>query len=265
MARLFHKNERKRSPLRDKSLRNPGESLQEEIEKLINDRFMPFVAATILILTMAAYEWWRVFSDFPPQPFGITVIAIGFLGYTTYKFFQTRKQVRRLKLGMEGERVVGQSLEHLRSQGFHVFHDILADGFNIDHVLVGPQGIFAIETKTFSKPLKGNPKVSYDGERFLVNGRKFECNPAKQAMAERDWISNLLFEMTGRKFKVKGVVLMPGWWIEPPTDWSRIDVWVLNPKAFPTFLKREPIVLKKEDINLVCSRLTTHVRCYKNV
>ena len=105
----------------------------------------------------------------------------------------------------------------------------------------------------------------YDGERFLVNDREFECNPAKQAMAERDWVSNLLFEMTGRKFKVKGVVLMPGWWIEPPKDWSRIDVWVLNPKAFPGFLKREPIVLKNEDINLVCSRISTHIKCLKDV
>ena len=30
---------------------------------------------------------------------------------------------------------------------------------------------------------------------WLVNDREFECNPAKQAMAERDWISNLLFEL----------------------------------------------------------------------
>lgn len=38
---------------------------------------------------------------------------------------------------MEGERAVGQFLEQLREQGFHVFHDVVGTGFNVDHVLVG--------------------------------------------------------------------------------------------------------------------------------
>ena len=28
-----------------------------------------------------------------------------------------------------------------------VYHDIQADQFNIDHVVVGPSGVFAVETK----------------------------------------------------------------------------------------------------------------------
>ena len=43
-------------------------------------------------------------------------------------------------------------LEDLRAQGYAVFHDIPGDGFNVDHALIGPAGIFAIETKTRAKP-----------------------------------------------------------------------------------------------------------------
>ena len=40
-------------------------------------------------------------------------------------------------------------------RGAYVFHDVPADNFNIDHVVVSGQGIFAVETKGFTKPKRG--------------------------------------------------------------------------------------------------------------
>ena len=54
---------------------------------------------------------------------------------------------------------------------------------NIDHALIGPGGIFAIETKTISKPQSGKCEVSYDGNRVLVNGRAPDRDPIVQAKA----------------------------------------------------------------------------------
>ena len=37
--------------------------------------------------------------------------------------------------------------------GFAVFHDVPGDkAFNVDHVVIGPQGVFAVETKGRGKP-----------------------------------------------------------------------------------------------------------------
>ena len=63
---------------------------------------------------------------------------------------------------------VGQELDQLMRQGAATFHDLPAEQFNIDHVVVAAEGVFAVETKGFTKPNQGRGKadatVVYDGE-----------------------------------------------------------------------------------------------------
>jgi hypothetical protein len=57
--------------------------------------------------------------------------------------------------GSAGEREVGAALEELEATGWSTRHDVMkSTGGNIDHVVAGPGGIFAIETKLhqFGKP-----------------------------------------------------------------------------------------------------------------
>lgn len=49
--------------------------------------------------------------------------------------------------GARGEFAVGRELEKLYAHGFHVFHDWQNGQGNVDHFAIGPQGIFAVETK----------------------------------------------------------------------------------------------------------------------
>jgi hypothetical protein len=50
---------------------------------------------------------------------------------------------------------VGQYLETLRARGYRVLHDLIGDGFNVDHALIGPDSIFTVETKTYHKARQG--------------------------------------------------------------------------------------------------------------
>jgi len=56
--------------------------------------------------------------------------------------------VDRWGRGAAGEEIVGQALDSLREHGSFALHDVQLDRGNIDHVLVGPAGIFTIETKS---------------------------------------------------------------------------------------------------------------------
>ncbi|MDE3041335.1 MAG: NERD domain-containing protein [Nitrospirota bacterium] len=97
--------------------------------------------------------------------------------------------IRNLRLGREGERVVGQMLEPLREKGYQVFHDIPGDGFNIGHAIVGPAGIFTVETKTRTKPMSGSSKIVYDGHAIRIeDGPSFQ-KPLKQARAQAQWLA----------------------------------------------------------------------------
>jgi hypothetical protein len=59
-----------------------------------------------------------------------------------------KRDYNRWAQGARGEEVVGEILEGLTEDGWHVIHDVQFSHGNIDHIVVGPGGIFTIETKS---------------------------------------------------------------------------------------------------------------------
>jgi len=145
----------KRSPLKDRPLRFPGQSLDSEIRKLQIEIVGYFILAVFLIF-VAYSQWVSWYFHAPPQPLIFFVLALIFIAYGCYRVYQIQKRIKNMKLGRDGERHVGQALETLREKGFTVFHDLIGKNFNVDHVIVSPHGVFAVETKTISKPVRGN-------------------------------------------------------------------------------------------------------------
>jgi Nuclease-related domain len=153
-------DEPSRSPIKDKPLRLPGQSLQEERAELISDKLESWLLWAVFMLVLAGWEWFRYFQSGPTSPWVMTVAAVVVCVYVAFRIYRLRPRLKALTQGVEGEKVVGQFLERLREQGYSIFHDVLADGFNVDHVLVGPGGVFTVETKTWSKPARGDARVN---------------------------------------------------------------------------------------------------------
>jgi len=252
-------SESTKSPIKDKPLRLPGQSLEEERRKLFEDKLETPLLLAMIFLVLTALEWWRYFWKQPPSPYIFTVAAVMLVVFAAWRVWKTRPQVHALKQGIEGEKAVGQYLERLRENGYHVFHDLIGSGFNVDHVLIGPAGVFTIETKTWSKPARGEAKIRFDGELLITPGRAPERNPVVQARAQSSWLKGLLSESTGRKFDVFPVVVFPGWYIEQTNDALR-NMWVLEPKALSKFLSNAPQRLEPEDVKLARFHLSRFIR-----
>jgi hypothetical protein len=248
-----------RSPLKDKPLRNPGQSVREQRADLAYDKILAPLLMAVLMLYVAGMDWLRYYFPSTSLPWPSTLVAVIALGYAAWQFIRNRPKLKALRLAEEGEKIVGQHLEGLRSQGYAVFHDLMGEGFNVDHVIIGPAGIFTIETKTWSKPVQGSPKITFNGETLLAAGREPDRNPAIQAKAQASWLQRLLAESTGKSYPVRPVALFPGWFIEDSRP-SRKDLWVLEPKALPSFLANEKAQLPPEDIALASSHLALFIR-----
>jgi len=61
--------------------------------------------------------------------------------------------LHRHEQGARGEQEVGVLLEGLRDKGYEVLHDLDLGRGNIDHLLIGPTGIFTVETKSHPGPI----------------------------------------------------------------------------------------------------------------
>lgn len=247
-----------KSPIKNLPVHVPGQSLDRHIQRVWDNQVMEPLTMAFLLCALAAMEWYRLFTHARPMPRLYTLMALLGIWWAYRKIRWAKKAVRDMELGLTGERAVGQYLEEsLAAHKYHVFHDIPGDGFNLDHVVVGPTGVFCVETKTRSKPTEGNSGVQYDGETIKVNGILPERDPVIQAKAEARWLHDMLEASTGKKFPVQPIVLFPGWFVEPGP--VHAEVWVLNEKAAPCFIQNAKHTLPSEDVSLIAFHLKRYV------
>ena len=138
-----------RSPLKDKPLRNPGQSVQEAIDKVMEDEVEYYLLPCAITVSMfgAALMQWLFKTPLYMMLIISSSFMVGAFAVFFLKFRVARKKIKQLKQARDGEIAVAECLDLLREQECRVFHDIIGENFNIDHVIVAPQGIFTIETK----------------------------------------------------------------------------------------------------------------------
>jgi hypothetical protein len=222
----------KRSPIQQPPLPQAGDSTRDRVFGLTMDMF-PWLLPPGLCLFWAGVEWSRRLFGSSPSPWLPTILSVALAALAVRKIRQVRRSMRNYALGARGERAVGQSLETLRARGYHVFHDIQDDRGNIDHILIGPAGVFAIETKTRSKRTTGRPTITYDGRKVLVDGLEPDRDPIAQALACARRLRQILKQQTGQDVTVKPVVLYPGWFVEYTTGQATdADVYVASDNYF---------------------------------
>jgi hypothetical protein len=95
--------------------------------------------------------------------------------------------------GAEGEEHVGRLLEQLRPHGWYIQHDVKIgrNGANVDHLVIGPPGVYAINTKL----LRQNVWVA--GSVIKVGGYNKDYVDKGEAEARR--IREKLVAATGRR------------------------------------------------------------------
>ncbi len=247
-----------KSPIKNLPVRLPGQTIWHRINDVLFDRIVFYAMMAYVFVVLAGYEWLKFVFHATHHPWLFTGLAAIAVIVALVKCRPALREVRDLKQGRIGEEAVGQYLEEkLRPLGCQVLHDIPGDGFNIDHVAIGPTGIYCIETKTISKPAKGAAEVKFDGEQISVNGFAPDRDPVVQVKAGARFLRDLLAESAGKKFGIRPVVLYPGWFVSKQPE--NADVWVLNEKALPTFIQNARSSLPPEDINLVTFHLKRYV------
>lgn len=246
-----------RSPLKQGPLRAPGQWLDERRSQLLDQWSEGYGLAAACLAFFALIEWVGIWTNRPRMPWLFTAAAVAAIVLAALRLRRIGEHRRRLKLGSEGEKVVAELLEPLRALGAEVFHDIPADRFNLDHVVISPHGIFVVETKTRSKP-RGNPMVVYDGAQVVIAGRHPPQDPIAQANRSVQWLHRLLKAITGREFPIRGVVVYPGWYVDNSSG-KGSDTWVLEPKALSKWIANEPKRLCAEDVTLAANLVKQHV------
>ena len=149
-------------------LRSPGDSTWERAFDLWLDGHGFWLLLTGMVFVIFVMDLVRAYTNAPPIPWFWLGLLLVCVIAAIVRIRKVAPKLRAARLGYQGEKAVGQLLESsLRPLGYHVFHDLEIKGRgNIDHALIGPAGVFAVETKTISMPSIRPAKITYDGHRL---------------------------------------------------------------------------------------------------
>lgn len=214
----------RRNPLTQHLLRSPGQSIRDKIEDVRWD-VAAFFGLAMLPAPLAIAFYLADWVARGQQPSMRLTVMLGLMmiaaqGFLMRKLWKWLNELQRLRLGYEAELAVGQELNDLGRIGYRAYHDLPVDerAFNIDHVLVGPAGVFAVETKGRPKPETGNAgrdawEVHYDGDTLQFPGWH-ERKPLRQAVAASDWLRDWLTSSVGDRVVVQPLLVLPGWYVK---------------------------------------------------
>lgn len=164
------------------------------------------------------------------------------------------KGVRRVESffkGARGEEHVAGLLASLPA-GYHVFHDFVAGGHHVDHVVAGPTGIFSIETKSWHGSV-----TAEDGE-ILLNGRLPDRAPLVQATREAAAVQAALKRAGWTTGDVKPVVCFAS---DTFADTQRTigTTMVLNAAGVTAWIVGCPKILTGDEVERVAQLMETCV------
>ena len=247
-----------RQPFHEKILRPPGWGCLVRRQKAIIDVFETILLLGVIGVSLLAHFW----LVHPSSTILITAISSIASLYLVRRLYLENRRAQCELMGFLGECATAEALNSLPGDQWSVFHDVpMSKGskqFNIDHVAVGPAGVFAIETKAFSKPRQmapGGNTMRVEGESATMpDGRR--SHPLKQARSQsahlRDWLRSKGIAID----YVNPVVVFPGWIVSYLKDASQS---IRDPRNLAAWLE-EMDAVSVPRTSLITAALEKHCR-----
>ena len=246
-------------------LRIPGGSLLVRLDNL-NEQinlYLVYVITLPLIIYSAliSYSYFQAEQPSPTVIWISSIISVALIAYMAFNLVKLLSCRKDIRLTYEGELAVGQELNQLMLHGYRVYHDFPANTFNIDHIIVGSKGVFAVETRTRSKDAIRNRSqeatVTYDG-RMLTFADATDFETIEQAEQQADWLSQWLGAATGEPIAVRAIVTLPGWVVKRT---SADGIPVVNPGQFASLFEHiKPRPLSETMLNRIKDQLEQKCR-----
>jgi hypothetical protein len=136
--------------------------------------------------------------------------------------------VERRDRGAAGEEHVGSLLEELSDGGWQVIHDVSLGRGNVDHILIGPAGVFTVETKSHPGPVRV----------ARVHGATL-----RQAQAQRSAIERVA------GLEVEPLIVFSRAWVDRPMA-RRKGVRVMPARMLLGYLAKRAPKLSRQEIEL---------------
>ena len=224
----------------DRRQRRHREGVEQRRPRIIATSAVVFLAGTLVALAALGSNW---------QPFGAMVMVVAVL-YALVSLYELPNHVRAWRTGADGEMATARILAPLSAEGFVILHDrrIPNGRENIDHIVIGPTGVFVIETKNYAGDLRVR-----DGVLFVDRRRR--AGVIDQVRRQANAVSAVLLNVP------VGDIVVVHHADFPLLGPQRIDgVPIVMPRGLARLLRDSPIVLDPVEVDRLERLATSNLR-----
>jgi hypothetical protein len=205
--------------------------------------------AFAVALLMGVGLAWPVWLYFPHGQFLAGMLVGSAWGMILWVRDDPPEFIAKWKRGAEGERKTGALLDKLAKHGWHSVHDRAGRYGNLDHIVVGPGGVFLLDSKNLSGTvtLEGDSLTTKyaDAPRdgFTYTSLAGAMRGAAVDLKER------VAATTGLTYWVQAVVVIWGTFLEGEAE--RDNVAYVSGDQLVAWLSQQPVRLSPRDQQLI--------------
>lgn len=146
--------------------------------------------------------------------------------------------VERRDRGAMAEEQVGALLDGLPHEKWRIVHDVSLGRGNVDHIAIGPPGVFTIETKSHPGPVRASRVHGAMLAQARAQGRAIS------------WVTGV---------EAESLIVFSRAWVDRPGT-RRKGVRILPARMLVGFLEKRPTALTQADVERTHRSLATAVR-----
>lgn len=191
--------------------RNAAEQSHQRTKRLL-------VAGFVGIAALAVLGGYALGAAFPIRGFALSWVLIinallGLLIWLISKWANDRidlmdRERMSWRKGAIGETLVALTLAELPNE-YVVIHDVSKRFGNIDHVVVGPTGVYVVDAKNWTGSVKADGQ-----DELLLNGKPLPKPPIKALLGAVMDFQSKLKALTEVDYFVRGLMVFPNAYVE---------------------------------------------------
>ncbi len=233
----------------DSIMSEAAQRFRDEL-KVLSHRQSTYLGAALVFVVMyiaaSAFDTPPLFHGYPDWQLYLFLGALAAAAiFVAYRLAVTLLAWRQLRFLRDASIAIGHQLQWISSDHGRVFHDVPVPSGIVDHVMVGPSGIYAVSVVARRPSNSGETRISNDEVQFRPSRKVSDVNVIAATVTE---LAHELSKQVGHNVRVRSVIAVPGWDISSQTGGEHL---LVNERNLPMLRgwKDQAEYLMNEDVD----------------
>lgn len=205
-----------------------AQRFRDELERLSSSQATYLSGALVFVMLFICAYLLRARELFAGYPSWQLYLQLGFLvlaaGYAAYRLTRTILARHQVKFLCDANIAIGHELQQLSAGSARVFHDVETSAGIVDHVIIGQNGIYAVNVVAARSHKRAHARLK--GNSIQFSNKRTEQSIVDIA-AKTTRLQKEFRQLLGHKIRVRSVIAIPGWDIgeQPKDDHLLVNEW----------------------------------------